>query len=195
MTGEPLLHRAGRASEPTKGPGGVAASVPDLETVYAQHAGFVWRVLRGMGVEESSVPDAVQDVFIVVHRRYAEFDHRCKVSTWLFEIAYRVASDYRRKHTRARRVFAPHESDVEAAEARRPDDHAQQNEEVRVLVQLLGRLDEDKRAVLVLSEIEGMTAVEIAEATQTNLNTVYSRLRRARDEFNQLVAAHERRRK
>lgn len=173
---------------------GFAVNAPDLETLYAEHAGFVWRVLRGMGVHESSVPDAVQDVFIVVHRRYPEFNHRAKVSTWLFEIAYRIASDYRRKQTRASRLFAPQEDNIRSADDR-PDERAQQSEEVRLLAQLLDRLDEDKRAVLILSDVEGLTAVEIAEATNTNLNTVYSRLRRARSELNELVAAHDRRRK
>ena len=188
-------HRCHQAPTPeTFQPAKLAMNPPDLEAVYAEHAGFVWRVLRGMGVHESSVPDAVQDVFIVVHRRYAAFDHRSKVSTWLFEIAYRVASDYRRKDARASRVFSPHEGDAEAT-APCPDERAEQNEEVRLLAQLLEKLSGDKRAVLVLSEIEGMTAAEVAEVTNTPLNTVYSRLRRARMEFSQLVAAHERRHK
>lgn len=183
-----------RSRSPEYCPVGLNAEPPALHAVYEKHAAFVWRVLRGLGVHEASVPDAVQDVFIVAHRRYSEFDHGCKVSTWLFAIAYRVASDYRRKHARASRLFSPQEGEVQAADDH-PDEQAQRNEEVRFLTELLDKLDEDKRAVLVLSEIEGMTGPEIAEATNEQLSTVYSRLRRARTEFSRLVAAHERRRK
>ena len=72
-----------------------------FEAVYIRHAGFVWRILRGMGVPDSLVEDAVQDVFLVVLRRLPGFDGRHSVKTWLYEIAYRVACEYRRKSKRA----------------------------------------------------------------------------------------------
>ena len=168
------------------------ADPPDFEALYAQYARFVWRVLRTMGVHEAMVADAVQDVFIVVHRRYPEFDHRYKVRTWLFEIAYRVSRDYRRKATRARLMFVP-EADREQIYGRSPAEDAEQNEDAQLLLRLLEKLDPEKREVLVLAEIEGLTAPEIALVTGTQLNTVYSRLRRARTEFSQLVAIQRRR--
>jgi RNA polymerase sigma-70 factor (ECF subfamily) len=161
-----------------------------LHSVYAENARFVWRALRGMGVRDAEIGDAVQDVFIVVHRRYQEFDHRFKVRTWLFEIAYRVARDYRRKYARTRAVV-PFEDNHGVSE-RNPADHAEQNDRIRLLHWLLDQLDEDKRAILVLTEFEGLTAPEVSELTGTPLNTVYTRLRRARNEFNEALARHER---
>ncbi len=72
----------------------IVNSEGDLEAVYKRHARFVWRVLRGMGISDSSVEDAVQDVFLVVQRRLNAFDHQHSIKTWLFEIAYRIACDY-----------------------------------------------------------------------------------------------------
>ena len=57
--------------------------VGDIAAIYAEHAGFVWRVLRGMGIAQAQIEDAVQDVFIVVHRRYAEVTSSQEVITYL----------------------------------------------------------------------------------------------------------------
>ena len=170
------------------------ARPPDLDGLYTMHAGFVWRTLRGMGVHDSAIADAVQDVFIVVHRRYPEFDHTHKVTTWLFEITYRVASEYRRKHARAAKLFAVQDDDAPSPEDS-PAKRLEQSEAAKLLTELLNKLDEDKRAVLILSEIEGLNPIEIAELTGSPINTVYSRIRRARLEFDQLVAVQKRRQK
>jgi RNA polymerase sigma-70 factor (ECF subfamily) len=167
------------------------SSSTDFESVYAQHAGFVWRVLLGMGVSAAVVEDAVQDVFVVVHKRLSEFDGRHSIRTWLFAIAYRVACDYRRQLRRAQSQL-PLEHEIRDA-APTPAESAEQAEALRVVGELLDQLDDDKRIVVVLTEIEGMTAPEIAEATGTELNTVYTRLRRARLQLNQAMAARQRR--
>jgi RNA polymerase sigma-70 factor (ECF subfamily) len=157
--------------------------------VYAQHAGFVFRVLRGMGVSEAQVADAVQDVFVVVHRRLAQFDGRHAIRTWLFEIAYRVACDYRRKLQRARSHEPLHERLHDPAPG--PGERAERGDQLRLLNELLDQLDDDKRVVLVLAEIEELSAPEIASLTGVPLNTVYTRLRRARIALNQALAARK----
>lgn len=165
------------------------SSAGDFQTVYSQHVRFVWRVLRGMGVPDAGVEDAVQDVFVVVHRRLHEFDGRHAVRTWLFAIAYRVAADHRRRQRRARvHVQQPlHDQLTDGAPT--PADAAERRETLLLLDSLLDGMSDDKRAVLILSEIEGMTAPEIAEITATGVNTVYTRLRRARIELTQALAA------
>jgi RNA polymerase sigma-70 factor (ECF subfamily) len=166
----------------------------DFEEVYAAHVDFVWRVLRGMGVPDAIVEDATQDAFVVVHRRLPEFDGRCAIKTWLFEIAYRVACSYRRKGKRA----ASHEpiepfDDTLLARGPSPAESAEHTEARRLVEELLDGIDDDKRAVLVLADIEGMSAPEIAVVTATPLNTVYTRLRRARAEFGAALAARQKR--
>jgi RNA polymerase sigma-70 factor, ECF subfamily len=164
-----------------------------FDDVYAANVAFVWRVLRGMGVTDALIDDAAQDVFVVVHRRLPEFDGRFAIKTWLFEIAYRIACDYRRKSKRV----AGHGPLGEDLHDRAPDpaDCAAGNESLRFLEELLDGMDDEKRAVLVLSGIEGMTAPEVAAVTATPLNTVYTRLRRARAELSDALAARERSRR
>jgi RNA polymerase sigma-70 factor (ECF subfamily) len=173
----------------SKGPkSGVTVARPTVfDEVYVDHAAFVWRVLRGMGVSEALVEDALQDVFMVVHRRLAEFDGRGSVKTWLFQIAYRTACAYRRKVRRSG-GHEPFEDSVEARTAN-PAEEAERRETLSLLGSLLDGLDDDKRAVLVLADIEELTAPEIAVITGTRLNTVYTRLRRARSELSQALRA------
>jgi RNA polymerase sigma-70 factor, ECF subfamily len=164
-----------------------------FEDVYTANVAFVWRVLRAMGVIEALIDDAAQDVFVVVYRRLPEFDGRFAIKTWLFEIVYRIACDYRRKSKRA----AGHRPLGEELRDRAPSpaDSAEGNESLRLLEELLDGMDDEKRAVLVLSGIEGMTAPEISIVTATPLNTVYTRLRRARAELSNALAACERSRR
>jgi len=78
------------------------APPPGLPEIYAQHADFVFRNLRRLGVHDSLIDDAVQDVFLVVHRRLGDFEARAQVTTWLFGIVLRVAQSYRRSAMRRR---------------------------------------------------------------------------------------------
>jgi RNA polymerase sigma-70 factor, ECF subfamily len=164
-----------------------ARNAPAFEAVYAQNARFVWRVLRGLGTSDALVEDAVQDVFLVVHRRLADFDGRYSIRAWLFAIARRVARDHRR-HTRRVQRHEPIELRMRDA-APMPDESAERSQSLRLISELLDQLDEEKRTVLVLTEIEGMTAQEIVDATGVGLNTVYTRLRRARHAFDKMLLA------
>lgn len=162
---------------PTPTPGEPLA---DLAVVYREHHGFVWRSLLHLGLPQASVDDALQDVFLVVHRRIGHFDGRTSVRNWLYGITRRVASEYRRGTRRAVRTLEV---------VRDPDAHpapgtlAGRISAADTVHKFLDTLDDDKREVFVLAEVEGMTAVEIAEALQINVNTIYGRLRAARQRF------------
>ncbi|MBX7082625.1 MAG: sigma-70 family RNA polymerase sigma factor [Nannocystaceae bacterium] len=158
----------------------------DLAVVYREHHEYVARVLRYLGLEPHLVDDALQDVFLVVHRRLASFDARRSLRNWLYGIARRVASEYRRGMRRGSRPLVL-VSDPSLHAAGRDDVRL---ESAAMVEQFLTALDEDKRRVFLLTEVEGMTAPEIAEAEQLNVNTVYARLRAARIAFERAVAQH-----
>lgn len=160
-----------------------------LEEIYESCFDFVWRSARRMGVAEAAVDDVVQEVFLVAHRRLADFEGRSSVKTWLFSILLRVVSDYRRT-LRRKGGLAPLPEGLCADEAECPAGRAEHREAVRVLHALLATLDDDKRAVFVLAELEQLTAPEIADALGVNLNTVYSRLRAARRDFEKALERH-----
>jgi len=161
----------------------------DFPTVYQTHFDFVWRSLRRLGVQESALDDAHQEVFLVAYRRLADFNGRSKIKTWLFGIVLNIV----RRQRRARRRTDDHDRLSQTViEDKKPGplESAAQLEAAAVLQEFLEQLDPDKRAVFILAELEQMTAPEVAEATNTNLRTVYSRLRVARQEFEQAVARH-----
>jgi RNA polymerase sigma-70 factor (ECF subfamily) len=153
-----------------------------------EYSNFVWRNARRLGVPSSGAEDVVQDVFIVVQRRLSDFDGRTAMQSWIFGILVRVVAHYRRSYQRkdARCVSLEPEAryhNAGPAGARSPSEQAENAERVRLLEQLLGQLDEGKRTLLVLSELEGWTLREIAEHLGSNTNTVHSRLRAAKRAF------------
>jgi RNA polymerase sigma-70 factor (ECF subfamily) len=153
--------------------------LPSFDDVYGEHVAFVWRTLRTFGVAESGIEDAVQDVFVVVHRRLPEWEGRAAMTTWLFAIARRVASTHRRKRGNDRTEELVDEpaggADTFAAMSRA--------QAVAKVMAILDEMDEDKRTVFALVELEQMSVPEVARMLDLNLNTAYSRLRLARQAF------------
>lgn len=164
---------------------------PDFASVYETYFDFVWRSLRRLGVAESGLDDAAQDVFLVVYRRLAEFEARSTLKTWLFGIVLRVVSTHRR--TAARRPTVPLGGEPATALAQAPEELTEAARAAELVRALLETLDEDRRAIFVMAELEEMTAPEISVALGVNLNTVYSRLRAARRDFEAALARHRRR--
>ena len=172
----------------------VEGAPPPFPDVYREHFGFVWRSARGLGVTPASLDDVVQETFVLVHRRLAEFEGRSSLRTWVSGILLNVVRHHRRSMARK----SPHElsreepTDVASLQAggRTPHESAELAEGTRLLQRILDTLDEDKREVLVLAELEELPVPEIAEALGLKLNTAYSRLRLARQEFEQALARH-----
>lgn len=163
-------------------------SPPAFDAVYAEHFAFVWRALRRLGVREAHLDDASQEVWVVVHRRLGTYEGRSSLRTWLVGVAVRVASD----HRRWRRRKDPHEPMPDdppfAAPGLSPEGAAERAQAARALDALLDEIPEERRAVFVLTELEAMSAPEVSEALGIPVNTVYSRLRVARSEFEAAAA-------
>jgi RNA polymerase sigma-70 factor, ECF subfamily len=166
-----------------------AGRVQGFRALYEAHVDFVWRNLRRLGVDASDVEDRTQEVFVVAHRRFDGFEDRGHgPRAWLFQIVLRVASDARRH--RRRHPEDPDGGDATArASVEAPQaDAVARREALSRLDAALETIDVGRRAVLVLHEIEEMTAPEIAQVLGIPLNTVYSRLRVARAELEQALA-------
>jgi RNA polymerase sigma-70 factor (ECF subfamily) len=156
-----------------------------LETIYRDHFDFVWRCLLRLGIPRPAAEDVAQDVFLVVRRRLADFDRERAVQPWLFGIARRVASEYRRSTGRARRrldLLPTPEASASGAFER-----VSAVEAAELVERFLGRLDEDNRMLFALSELEGLSGTEISESMGINRNTIYSRLRKMRLRFEKMV--------
>jgi RNA polymerase sigma-70 factor (ECF subfamily) len=158
-----------------------------VEQIYDAYFDFVWRNARRLGVPAASADDVAQDVFMIVQRRIADYDGRASMQAWIFGILVRVVSSHRRSYRRkgARNVPFDYELSCEltAAPELTPVEHAERAERTELLVRLLDELGEDKRTLLILSELEGWTLREIADLLGSNINTVHSRLRAAKRDF------------
>jgi RNA polymerase sigma-70 factor (ECF subfamily) len=152
-----------------------------FEALYAEHFNFVWRNLQRLGVPAPLVEDAAQDVFVVVHRRLANLRADASPKAWLFGIALRIAHDYRRSRRR-KRLFSA-DCDQRASCDVGPFEHAATAQPARMLERFLGTLDEDRRAVFALAELEQMSAPEMSEALGIGVNIISLRLRAARERF------------
>lgn len=165
--------------------------MPDFDRLYRDHVGFVWRTLRTLGVPEDLVEDATHDVFVVLHRRLADWDGRCRMTTWLFGIARGVSRNtLRGQHRAARKLAAVRQGRAEdSGRYAAPDRAAQHLEAAALLETFLEALEPRKRHVFELCEVEGLSPAEAARCLGENPNTVATRLRRARQAFDAFVQA------
>ena len=171
-----LLSEAG-TPEPAQGSG----CAQRLAELYAEHFAFVWRSAKRLGVPLSAVDDAVQDVFLVAHHKLHEFEGRSSLRTWLFGITRKVVRDHRPNAASALR----NASDLDALPSQDagPLRSAEQAQSARVLQMLLDELDEDRREAFILVDLEELSVPEAAEVLGVNLNTLYSRVRAARQDL------------
>jgi RNA polymerase sigma-70 factor (ECF subfamily) len=169
-------------------PASTALTASRFNAVYEANVEFVWRNARRLGVDDGATDDVVQSVFLVVFRRLDDFEGRSSLKTWIYEVLVRVVRDYRRT---LRRKSPPRPAGVDAVDPAtlsapaedRPDRLADRAAAARLVRDLLDQLDDDKREVFALAELEGLTLREIAEILREPAGTIASRLRAARVDF------------
>ncbi|WP_394822190.1 RNA polymerase sigma factor [Pendulispora albinea] len=159
---------------------------PSFRSIYDAELNYVWQSLRRLGVRPSDLEDVAHDVFVTVHRKLSDYDPFRPLRPWLFGIAFRIASDYRRTSRFQREVFdgEPEREDPSPS----VDAQLETMEAHRLVMAALDTINLDQRAVFILHELDGQTAPEVATALGVPLNTVYSRLRLARKAFASAVA-------
>ena len=163
-----------------------------FHALFRDHFDFVFRSLRRLGVAAEDVDDALQEVYVVALRRIADYRDDTHPKAWLFAIARRVASN-RRRTVRRGGTRTSLSEDGFAAAGEGAFESVLRAQAGDLLHAFLDTLDDDKRAVFVMTELEQMTAPEIAQAVSANVSTVYTRLRAARAQFANMIAKLARR--
>jgi RNA polymerase sigma-70 factor (ECF subfamily) len=167
-----------------------AASGLDVVAVHRAHGDFVWRSLQRLGVRPSDLEDRFQDVFVVVHQRLHTFRGASQLTTWLFGICVRVVASHRRRAWFRREALTAEPPEPEATAGDRPD-AALAAREARALVdRVLDEMDLDKRAILVMFEVDELPCEEIATLLGVPVGTVWSRVSAARKQFQTILARH-----
>lgn len=161
-----------------------------FRAVFDAEFSYVCRVLRRFGADEADVEDLAQEVFVTVHAKFGDYDRAKPVRPWLTAFAFRVAANSKRVR-RYRRELG--ESSVEFGSAKTPEDELSDREAQRLVLATLAELPFDRRAALVMHDLEGLSAAEIASALSIPLGTVYSRVHTARGEFREIIGRLRRR--
>jgi RNA polymerase sigma-70 factor, ECF subfamily len=182
---------ARRSVPPSAAPGRTSASanLPSFQAVYRQYFGFVWSSARRLGVELEAVDDVVQEVFIVIHAKLDTLEKPEALRSWIYGVVRRTVSTHRRSKPASTTGW---DGDINApSPAPTPLEYTESNQELQLLQRLLAELDEPKREVFALVELQELSIPEAAEALEIPLNTAYSRLRAARQAFEAALARHE----
>lgn len=152
----------------------------DFAAFYRAHGDYVWRCLQRLGVSGAELEDALQEVFLIAHRRLPDYDPaRSRVTTWLYGIALNVTRNLRRKRLRRRET-----DEQTGVDGQTPEGLAQGR---RTLAWLLSHLNPEQHAVFVMFELEGSSTAEIADVLGVPIGTVFSRLHHARRRLTELV--------
>jgi RNA polymerase sigma-70 factor (ECF subfamily) len=164
-----------------------------FERVYDEFFDFVYRNARRLGVPPSAADDVVQEVFVVLHRRLAEYDGRATLQSWVYGILANTVRDYRRTFRRKQAPLVATERDEQlgpASSSASPEQRTQLKRDLELLMQLLDDLPEAQRELIVLADLEQLNVPEICECIGGNSHTVYSRLRVARENLKAKLARH-----
>jgi RNA polymerase sigma-70 factor, ECF subfamily len=164
---------------------------PSFEQVYEASFDFVYRNARRLGVPASATDDVVQEVFLVLHRRLAEYDGRASLRSWVYGILANTVRQYRRTFRRKQKPLQTIERDEElvlTSGRAGPEQHLQQRQDVALLLSLLEELPEAQRELIVLADLEELNVPEICACIGGNSNTVHSRLRVAREALRSKLA-------
>ena len=164
------VKRASASSPPARGSDSDTAPLVDLR----RDGDFVWRTLQRHGVPAADLDDALQEVFLVAHRRQGVFDPtQGKLTTWLFGICTRVAWSLRRRRR-------SHAELPELVNHETPETLCGRSQRMHRLSAALERLSPEHRATFVMFELEGVSCADIAAVSGVPVGTVHSRLYTAR---------------
>ncbi|HEX2878894.1 MAG TPA: sigma-70 family RNA polymerase sigma factor [Polyangiaceae bacterium] len=195
VSSSPHTPALGSASLAVPGVLGRALTEAEFRAIYEAYFESVWHALRRLRVAEHDLMDGTQNVFVVVCRKYAEFQGRAQLRTWIYQICRRVASDYRRSAPVRREVATDLLEVTERADALHSAagpwaaGSSEQTQRVELARTILDKLPENQREVFMLYELEQLSGEEIATQLDVPLGTVRSRLRLAREAFRREVKA------
>ena len=165
---------------------------PPFQAIYKQYLDFVLSSAGHLGARRDVIDDVVQDVFLVVHSKLATLQRPEALRSWIYGIVRRTVSDYRRSRRTRDVAGARLGAELKSSSpSPSPLDMAERNADLELLESVLAELDEPKREVFVMVEVLEMTVPEVGQALEIPLNTAYSRLRMARQSFEEALARHE----
>lgn len=164
-----------------------------FKVIYNSAGGFVYNVAWRVVGSKEDAEEVVQEVFLTVHRKLREFRFQSSFKTWVYRIAINHAINHAKKRDRNPTVEYDEATNAVSVHPRAGEQMEQEAKE-KLVHKLLNSLNPEQRACIVLRNLEGLSYDEIASSLGININTVRSRLKRAREAlmaFGKEVVHHE----
>ena len=157
------------------------AMVSRFEAIFEAELSYVWTSLRRLGVHSRDLEDVAHEVFLRAYENLHRYDTSRPIRPWLFAFAFRFASDYRRLARHRTELYG----DDEPGRSKDPDaeEALVQRQREELVATALEAIDLERRAVFILHELDEEPMPAVVETLGIPLNTGYSRLRVAREEF------------
>lgn len=165
-----------------------AAAAGDMQAfrrLYDRFLPYVRRNVARLVGPRPEVDDLVQDVFVEVHRCLGDFRHDSRFETWLYRVTRNVTISHLRKRKKTVDL-----SELQPIRANaRTLSKIEARDQVRALYAVLDQVSVESREAFVLFEVEELKLREIAEMTETSINTVAARVRRTRERLRTFLEA------
>jgi RNA polymerase sigma-70 factor (ECF subfamily) len=155
-------------------------STEAFEMIYNAHSGFVYNVALRMTASREDAQEITQDVFVKIYKNLKWFQFRSSLKTWIYRIAVNAAINVSKRNSRTAIKTTRYEDEIRLKDSAQADNKSADKEEAEFLLNIL---NPKQRICMVLRTIEGLNYEEIATALNININTVRSRLKRARQKL------------
>ena len=155
-----------------------------FETIYKGSSSFVYNVAYRVLGNKEDAQELTQEVFLTVHHKLKEFRFESSFKTWVYRITVNQAINMAKKHSKISDKTVPYEEYMEQpAISGNVHQNIDKEHNDKMIGDLLGTLNPEQKACVVLRNIEGLSYEEIAQSLNININTVRSRLKRAREKL------------
>lgn len=158
-----------------------------FEDIYKQTSGFVYSVALRLLADRDDAQEIAQDVFITIHNKLNTYRFEASLKTWIYRITFNLAMNRLKKRAKERNRTVPYEDAVLLPGAeenfKKNNEAAFESDHEKLIQGLLNQLNPDQRACVILRNINGLSYQEIAVTLKTNINTVRTRLKRAREKL------------
>ncbi len=161
-----------------------AGDIGAFEAIYRAYAPFVYNVAYRMVEAKEDAEEVTQEVFLIIHRKLNSFMFRSSLKTWVYRITANCAINLLNKRNREHKSRVDMDDVLEfmpsLVNTRQHMENEDHDYKVRMLLNLL---NPDEKACVVLRNIEGLSYIQIAQSLNVNINTVRTRLKRAREKM------------
>ncbi len=160
-----------------------AGDLVAFEMIYKAMAGFVYNVALRIIKNREDAEEVTQEVFLIIHQKLKEFRQESSLKTWVYRIAINCALNSSRKTKQGRNNVVEYKDFSGTATQSDTDKAIEKEHCVKAVDKILGVLNEEQRVCVILRNIEGLSYEQIAETLKVNINTIRSRLKRAREKI------------